>query len=384
MSDFDDAVNRDLAAAPPPRSERELSAMSRRRRRRRAIASTLTAIGSLAVVVLIAVAAAASWRDGSRDPQVRTDAPTTTVVQSEKRPVLRTPSSAEYSDSRKAVLVADIGLHQILMVDPAGHTSPVAGNGKVGFSGDGGDAREATLSAPRGLSQDGRGNIYFADPLANVVRRVATNGEIATVAGTGVAGFSGDGGIATSASLNQPWDTAVGTDGSIYVADKGNNRVRRIDTAGKISTVAGNGNTGDFVGGSALSSAIGGPNCLAFDTTGNMYICESDVKTIRVITPTGDIRPSSVTMNAADLAAGPDGTIYAANYGDYSIDRLQDDRAVSLKQFRLPRLVRPESIAVDRDDNILVVDGGQSQGAVSGTIIRLNHDGTEQDITPTL
>ena len=117
----------------------------------------------------------------------------------------------------------------------------IAGTGTAGYSGDGGLATEARLNGPYGMALDAAGNLYVSDRNNNRIRRIDRDGIITTVAGTGVPGFSGDGGPATAAKLNSPIGLAVDAAGSLYIADGGNNRVRRVDADGVITTVAGGG-----------------------------------------------------------------------------------------------------------------------------------------------
>lgn len=158
-----------------------------------------------------------------------------------------------------------------------GIISVVAGTGTEGFSGDGGLAHSAQLSSPRGVGLDPGGNLYISDAQNNRVRRVdMSTGIITSVAGTGVAGFAGDGGHASAAVLHQPYDVAADGTGNLYIADELNNRVRRIDVAtGDISTVAGIGSAGfSGDGGPASAAELHFPTGLALDGAGNLYIVD--------------------------------------------------------------------------------------------------------------
>ena len=139
------------------------------------------------------------------------------------------------------------------------NVSSVAGTGASGYTGDNGSAINATLNTPRGVATDTFGNLYIADVGNNVVRRIAKDGNISTFAGTGIAGYSGDGGLATKANLNQPYRVAADKSGNVFIADTGNSRVRKVDSQGTITTVAGNGNSTPFggVGGLATQATIG-------------------------------------------------------------------------------------------------------------------------------
>ena len=131
---------------------------------------------------------------------------------------------------------------KVRRVDPSGVITTYAGTGAAGSSGDGGPAAGATLRQPYALAADAAGNLYISDVASNTIRRIdRTTGVITTFAGTGVANFSGDGGPATAAQLNGPAGMVFDSAGNLYFADLNNQRVRKIDTSGIISTVAGNG-----------------------------------------------------------------------------------------------------------------------------------------------
>jgi uncharacterized protein (TIGR03437 family) len=178
----------------------------------------------------------------------------------------------------------------IFKVDSKGTLTLIAGNAKPGYSGDGGPATAAQISGPQGLKVDASGNLYIADQGNHAIRKIGSNGVITTIAGIGQSGFSGDGGAATSAKLSAPSDVALDAAGNIYVADTGNSRVRKISTAGVITTFAGNGtfgHTGD--GGPATSATLAAPFGAAFDGAGNLYVSEFGSNVVRKITATGII-----------------------------------------------------------------------------------------------
>jgi uncharacterized protein (TIGR03437 family) len=165
-----------------------------------------------------------------------------------------------------------------------------AGNGTAGYSGDGGQATQAEINRVVGLATDADGNIYLADQNNNVVRKIDTNGVITTFAGTGAAGFTGDGGLATQAELNGPLGVCVAPSGSIYVNDEGNGRVREISTSGIITTVAGNGSTvssGD--GGQATAAGFVIPIRCAVDSAGNLFIVDQGAFKVRKVDGNGII-----------------------------------------------------------------------------------------------
>jgi sugar lactone lactonase YvrE len=190
--------------------------------------------------------------------------------------------------------------------------STVAGNGITGFSGDGGPATSAALSTPFGLAVDAAGNLYIADFVNQRIRKVSTNGTIATIVGTGVAGFSGDGGPATAAQINRPSNVSLDAAGNLYIADSGNNRIRKVTPGGTISTVAGNGNaaeTGD--GGPATSASLKYPEHAFVDSAGNLLIADGDGCTIRKVAPNGIIATIAGNRNAG--YSGDGGTATSAS-----------------------------------------------------------------------
>ena len=137
------------------------------------------------------------------------------------------------------IVFSDFMLERVLRIDSSGRIMAVAGTGNGGFSGDGGQATRAGLDFPTGLAFDRDGGLLISDANNNRVRRVDRHGVITTVAGTGSAGFAGDGGAATRAQLNAPAGLAVDADGNFYIADQGNDVVRKVDTSGLITTIAG-------------------------------------------------------------------------------------------------------------------------------------------------
>ena len=162
--------------------------------------------------------------------------------------------------------------HAVLRLDgTTGTLTVVAGNWTYGYSGDGGPATSAQLNGPVALAVDSVGNLYIADSGNNRVRRVS-NGVISTVAGNGTAGFSGDNGPAASAKLNSPEGVAVDSAGNLCIADSGNQRIREV-SSGVITTIAGNGTAGfSGDGGPATSAELRSPYGVAVDSAGNIYI----------------------------------------------------------------------------------------------------------------
>ena len=180
--------------------------------------------------------------------------------------------------------LTDYWNRSVRMVNASGIISKAAGTGALGSSGDGGPATSATFNTPTAITFDAVGNLYIADNQANCVRKVNTSGIITTIAGNGTAGFSGDGGAATSAKLNLPEGVAVDGSGNVYIADANNNRIRRVSTTGIITTIIGNGAAGfSGDGGLATLAELNYPASLAFDASGNLYIADASNSRIRMV-----------------------------------------------------------------------------------------------------
>ncbi|MFN0085449.1 MAG: Ig-like domain-containing protein [Blastocatellia bacterium] len=189
-------------------------------------------------------------------------------------------------DSAGNMYIADDAGHRIRKVSPGGTITTVAGTGLAGFEGDGGPATAARLNFPSRPAVDGSGNLYIADYSNHRIRKVtAATGVITTIAGDGNGRFGGDGGPAIGASLNGPESCAIGRDGNLYIADYLNHRVRKVTlNDGKISTVAGTGIAGfSGDGGPATLAALSLPSDVAFDSAGDLYIAAAGNNRIRQI-----------------------------------------------------------------------------------------------------
>ncbi len=189
-------------------------------------------------------------------------------------------------DAAGKLIVADQVSNRIRKIDTNGIITTIAGIGTRGFSGDDGPATEAQLNFPNGVTIDAAGNIYIADTINSRIRKIDTSGIISTIAGNGVAGFGGDGGLATSAALNRPYEVKVDAAGNIYVADSDNNRIRRINALGIISTIVGNGTQGfSGDGGPAIMAEISSPIGVEVDMAGNIYVADTFNSRIRKVQP---------------------------------------------------------------------------------------------------
>ncbi len=171
-----------------------------------------------------------------------------------------------------------------------GTITTVAGNGTAGYGGDGAGAVNAQLNSPVAVAVDNAGNLYIADYNNDVVRKVSAGGGISTLAGNGSVGYSGDGGPAASAQLNGPASVAVDAAGNVYIADSGNHTVRIVAHGGTISTFAGNGTLGGSGdGGPAAAAQLATPAGLALDAAGNLYIADSGSGTVRLVNAGGGL-----------------------------------------------------------------------------------------------
>ncbi|HTI33388.1 MAG TPA: NHL repeat-containing protein, partial [Miltoncostaea sp.] len=193
-------------------------------------------------------------------------------------------------DGAGNLYIADRGNHRVRRVTPQGVITTIAGTGNNAFSGDGGPATSAELNNPVGVTVDAAGNVYIADELNHRVRRIDGNGVITTFAGTGVAGSTGDGGPAAAAQLDRPIDVRVDGLGNVFVADIGASRVRRISPDGTITTVAGTGVPGfSGDGGPAGAAQINAPIEVVPDAFGNVYISDSANHRVRRVNGAGVI-----------------------------------------------------------------------------------------------
>ena len=289
-----------------------------------------------------------------------------------------------------ALYICDTGNHRIRKVTPDGKILTIAGNGQPGWSGDGGPATEAKLNEPYEVRFDARGNVFWVERLSHTVRkRDAQTGMISTIAGTGTAGFGGDGGPATKAQLSDPHSLGFDKAGNLYICDVRNHRLRKIEMrTGTISTFAGTGERKPTPDGATLATApLHGPRALDFDQAGNLILAlregnavlklDLNAGTVHHLAGTGKKGSTGDGGPAKDAAlagpkgvsVAPNGNIYLADTENHVIRRI--DAHTGLIQLvagtgtrgdgsdRDPlkcQMDRPHGVFVDRDGAIFVGD----------------------------
>jgi hypothetical protein len=303
-------------------------------------------------------------------------------------------------DASGNLYISDFGNNAVRLVNSSGVINTLAGNGISGYSGDGGQATAAELKEAAGTARDAAGNIYIADWGNARIRIVSSSGVIKTFAGTGVAGYSGDAGQATAAQLNDPVGVVLDANGNLYVADQSNNRIRMINTSGIISTFAGNG-TGGYSGdgGQATAAEINEPLCITRDLSGNIYFGDFSNSRVRVINTSGII--NTVAGNGIGGYSGDGGQATAAEIsqpsglgvdasGDLFIAEQGNDRVRVVMpsgiintfagigvfgfsgdggQATAAEISSPSGIAVDASGNVIFVDRSNERLRKVGSLV---------------
>jgi sugar lactone lactonase YvrE len=269
----------------------------------------------------------------------------------------------------------------------------VAGNGNFGFSGDGGPATSAALANPQGgVAVDASGNLFIGDTYDEHIRKVSTNGIITSVLGDGEGGYSGDGGPATNATLDSPTGLAMDTAGNLFIVDTSNERVRKVDTNGIITTVAGNGGSG-FIGsfsgdeGPATNAALNDPSGgVAVDGFGNVFIADTSNSRIRKVSTNGVITTAAGNGSSGYAGDGRAATNTSLNYPwGVAVDNLGDVFIADTGNYRIrevttngiittiagngtygysgdggratsAELASPQAVAVDSSGNLFIAD----------------------------
>jgi len=288
------------------------------------------------------------------------------------------------------------GDFRIWMVATDGTLHTAAGNGINSYSGDGGAGTLAQLDTPGGVALDSKGNLYIADSHNHRVRKISPGGAITTVAGTGVAGFSGDGGPSTNAQLNHPTGVAVDSAGDLYIADSGNNRVRWVSVDGNMFTIAGNGNAAFFGdGGPATAAALHNPRSVAVDSAFNVYVADTLDYRVRKFTIAGTI--ATVAGNGLQGSAGDGGlgtnaqlnlpvgvtvddagALYIVDQGAANLRRLSpQDNVISTVPVGGGHLTAPAAVAVDSSGNLYISDSLQNRifMLAGGTLVPIAGNG---------
>ena len=243
---------------------------------------------------------------------------------------LNTPAALAV-DPMGNVYIADAFNHRIRQIAPDGAITTIAGTGEAGDTGDGGVAVDARLRSPLGIAIDGEGSIYIADTYNHRIRKVTPDGVISTIAGTGESGFGGDGGPATQAALAYPTSVAVAADGAIYIADTRNHRVRKLAADGTLTTVAGTGAPGfSGDGGPATIARLNSPRGVAVSLDGKLYIVDRENRRIRMVAADGLIT----------TIAGTGSSGFNGDRGDATLATLR----------------APYGVAVDSRGNLFIAD----------------------------
>lgn len=238
-------------------------------------------------------------------------------------------------DAAGNLYIADGGNNRVRKVSAAGVITTIAGKGTAGFSGDGGAATAAELKRPTHVAVDASGNVYITDADNTRIRKVSSTGTITTYAGNGMLGFAGDGGPATDGKLYQPAAIKLDATGNLYIADGFNQRIRKVTTAGVISTIAGKGTYGfSGDGGSALFAEFNGTQGVAVDATGIIYVGDKTNNRIRKIDATGII----------STYAGKDTAGYSGDGGSATVAKLKS----------------PTSVCIGKSGDIFFVDFGNN------------------------
>jgi streptogramin lyase len=248
------------------------------------------------------------------------------------------------TDPSGNVYVADAGNNLVRMIAPAGVVSTFAGTGAAG-GGNGLDT--ATFNSPMSVAVDGSGNVYVADYQNDLIRKITSAGVVSTLAGSGATGATD--GLDTAATFNLPEGVAVDAAGNVYVADNGNNLIRKVTPAGQVSTLAGSGQSGS-ANGTGTAASFDSPFGLAVDAAGNIYVADSGNNLIRKITPSGVVS----TIAGSGARGAKDATGAAASFNT------------------------PSGVAIDASGNVYVADENNNLirkitgGGVVSTISKLH------------
>jgi len=303
----------------------------------------------------------------------------------------------------------------ILTVTPGRTVSTVAGTGILGSTGDSGQAVAATVANPAAVAYDATGNLYLADAQNHVIREISKAGIITVVAGTeATEGYSGDNGPATSATLDSPTGVAVDANGNIFIADSHNHRIREV-SSGTITTIAGTGTAG-FSGdnGAATSAQLALPSAVAVDSTGNIYIADTNNQRIRMISGTtistiagdgeelfagdGAAATAAVLDSPTGVAVDKSGNVYIADRHNQRIRMISGTTISTIAgsgtagfsgdgaTATAAQLFKPSGVSVDASGNVYIADTGNQRirelgGGAIATIVGSGQQGYGADTT---
>jgi sugar lactone lactonase YvrE len=289
-------------------------------------------------------------------------------------------------DTAGNLYISDQVNHRIRKLAPSGLITTVAGTGVAGFSGDGGPAVNAKLNGPYDIFVDTPGNLYIADQGNKRIRKVNTAGIISTIAGTGTAGYNGDGIAATAAQLNNAYAVAADNAGNVYISDVSNYRLRKINTSGIISTYAGTGVAGfSGDGGPSTAAQVAGTGKMCFDAAGNLIVIDVGNNIVRKITTGGTITTiagsgsttfggdggpatSAGLNNPLGIAIDTAGNLYISDYSHYRIRKVNTLGTISTiagtgtSGFSgdggapISAMMIPQGLAIDKSNNLIITD----------------------------
>jgi sugar lactone lactonase YvrE len=383
MNDLAHDIRRYIDDAAPPLTLDEVRGRHdpHPRPRPRPARTRILAAGLVVLVVIVGTGllvtagprSAPLHRPTTAGPPSKTPTPSTTppVVTVPSAPLNRPEAMAMAPDG--SLLIANQGTNQILSRSPDGRFSVVAGNGTQGFSGDDGPAVDAELDQPNGIAVASDGTIYIADTGNNRIRAISPAGLITTVAGDGTYGDTPSAGPATGAELSSPQAVAIGPHGYLYIGDVG---IQALDSDGKLIAVYGE--DAQPIGGTVKFFA---PNALAFDGDGNLYVSNGSPRDLFEFEPDGTTADLGPYITPGGLVTAPDGAVIAGNYGYFAVDTILDGKITPLATFHLnsiPGLTgtfRPSGVAVAADGEVYADTDGTNGGTDTPALIAIDPDG---------